>query len=289
MQRNASYAKDFTRLIPVPIIVVVKINGYDARALIDSGSLADFMATRFADQIGVDKVQLAKPLPVQLTVEGSRSMINYGTEARIKFSMINSVRHFDIMNINDYDLILGTPFLFQHQITIGFNNSQISIGSPDPKPIDKGEHVDQLTSHLVDVVKQDLEKLRQEVKDYARDLFKEAYQVPLPPLRKINHEIPLVDPSKSYKFRCLNCPDAMRKIWETKQDAYLKSSRWVIANSSNTMPMLFLKKPSSTPENPRLRTAVDLRERNTNTLKMSSPLPDIEEFFVECLARNTAR
>ena len=77
------YAKDFKCTIPCPIIIVIKINGELARALIDSESLTDFMSTKFADQIGVRKVVLAKPLPIQLAVQGSCTKVNYCTNVRM--------------------------------------------------------------------------------------------------------------------------------------------------------------------------------------------------------------
>jgi hypothetical protein len=54
----------------------------------------------------------------------------------------------------------------------------------------------------------------------------------------------------------------------------LKCGRWEITNSGYTVPMLLIPKAKSNP--PRLRVVVDLRERNKNTHKMSSPLPDME-------------
>ena len=43
------YTKDFKRCILCPIIITVKINRELVRAIIDSGLLADFMSTKFAD------------------------------------------------------------------------------------------------------------------------------------------------------------------------------------------------------------------------------------------------
>ena len=40
--------------------------------------------------------------------------------------------------------------------------------------------------------------------------------------------------------------------------------------------MLLIPKPKKGDKPPELRTVVDLRERNKNTHKMTSPLPDIE-------------
>jgi hypothetical protein len=58
LQRNAAVPKDFTCVIPKPIVVVVQINGQPARALLDSGSLGDFMSTSLADQLKLAKVEL---------------------------------------------------------------------------------------------------------------------------------------------------------------------------------------------------------------------------------------
>ncbi|KAF8574980.1 hypothetical protein K439DRAFT_1641768 [Ramaria rubella] len=95
-------------------------------------------------------IALTKPLPVQLAVSGSRTVIN-----------------FDIINLDSYDLILGTPFLFQHKVLMGFHPSQVAVGSNKA----------------------------------AEDICKEANETPLPPLRDINHTIPLIDETKVYWWR----------------------------------------------------------------------------------------
>lgn len=276
LERTSAYAKDFKRKVPSPMIVVVHVNGSPARALIDSGSCADFLSTKFADQIGVRRMPLAKPLSVQLATQGSRSKITYCTSARLEFGTIDCDRHFDIMNLDNYDVILGTPFLYQHQVSIGFNDARIWIESPAPLPLE-GEQVEVLSSRVMDTYEYEIEKCRKEIREYASDLFKDASQTPLPPLRAINHRIPLIDENKQYKFRRSTCPDALREQWQQKRKDYIRSGRWRVVTGSNAMPMLLLQKPHKNREDPiRLRTVIDLRERNANTKKLSSPLPDIE-------------
>jgi len=65
----------------------------------------------------------------------------------------------------------------------------------------------------------------------------------------------------------------MRELWIEKKNAYLKTGRWEMTAARNTCPMLLISK-AGTP--PRLRVVVDLRERNKNTWKLSSPMPDME-------------
>ena len=145
LERNAATPKDKAQLVPAPIVLDVKIEGQPARALLDTGSLTDFMSSRFTDQVRLRRKALEKPLPVTLAVSGSRSMSNYSTIARFEYEGIDSQRYFDILNLDGYDLILGTPFLFQHQIKIGFNDSTVNIGSTDPLPI-RGERLGKVSS-----------------------------------------------------------------------------------------------------------------------------------------------
>lgn len=50
LERNTAKLKSFDRVCPRPIVVAVKINGHTCRALLDTGSLSDFMSTTLADQ-----------------------------------------------------------------------------------------------------------------------------------------------------------------------------------------------------------------------------------------------
>ena len=68
----------------------------------------------------------------------------------------------------------------------------------------------------------------------------------------------------------------MRAQWVEKRDAYIRTGRWKVTNAGNTVPMMLIPKPSKSGELPRLRTVFDLRARNANTVKRSSPLPDID-------------
>ena len=53
LQRNVAQVKSNQRILPKPIIVKVDINRQSARALLDSGSLGDFILSTLADQLAV--------------------------------------------------------------------------------------------------------------------------------------------------------------------------------------------------------------------------------------------
>ena len=52
----------------------------------------------------------------------------------------------------------------------------------------------------------------------------------LPPLRDINHEIPLVDDQKQYKYYRARCPDAMKPQLLDKINKYIAAKWWVPTN-----------------------------------------------------------
>ncbi|KAI0069667.1 hypothetical protein K474DRAFT_1610134, partial [Panus rudis PR-1116 ss-1] len=244
MQRNAAMPKDLKRLLPEPVVVIVNINGHPARALLDSGSLADFMSSKLAHQLGVRSFKLTKPLPVQLAVQGSQAKINLGCKAGISYQTVNEEQYFDIINLLNYDLILGTPFLFQHQVTLGMNPTTVVVGSPRALPIE-GKQVRVLESRAAELYEDKLETARRLLREYAEPICRDASDTPLPPLRAVNHTIPLKDPSKVYSWRPSKCPDALRPLWTEKHDAYLKSGRWRMTSAWNTSPMLLLRKPGT--------------------------------------------
>jgi len=171
-------------------------------------------------------------------------------------------------------MILGTPFIFQHSILSGLNPTRVIIGSAKPLPIE-GSNVTEITSEAIEIVKNNLEKLREELRDYARPLCHEDEDIPLSPFHAINHSIPLIDLDKVYLWHPSHCPEALRLLWAAKGTAYLKNEQWMIMNTTNTVPMLFLPKPGKDGAPIKMRTTIDLRERNANTRKMALPVPEI--------------
>ena len=53
VQRNAAAVKDKSHVLPKLVTLTVHVDGHPAQALVDSGSLGDFMSTNLADQLNV--------------------------------------------------------------------------------------------------------------------------------------------------------------------------------------------------------------------------------------------
>ena len=145
----------------------------------------------------------------------------------------------------------------------------------------KGPEVTTISSAAADVLNQGLDDTRKQLRREAEDLCPDTSRTALPPMRAVNHTIPLIDDSKIYRFRPSKCPDAFRDQWRKKKNAYLDTGRWRTATGHNAIPLLMIPKPSTTDGQPSLRTVFDKREQNANTHKLASPLPDIEEILRE--------
>ena len=80
---------------------LVKVNSLKAYALLDSRSMTMLITHNFAQVAKLKVMQLESPVPLQLGMVGSHSMINFGTWAHLELGTIaeNDV-YLDVVNIN---------------------------------------------------------------------------------------------------------------------------------------------------------------------------------------------
>ena len=143
----------------------------------------------------------------------------------------------------------------------------------------KGPEITTIPSAVAEVLNEGLDEIRRKLRKEAEDLCPDTSKMDLPPMRAINHLIPLIDENKKYHYRPSKCPEAFRKQWLEKRSAYLKTGRWRTVMGHNLIPMLMIPKMSSSNGLPTLRTVFDKQEQNMNTQKLASPLPDMDEIL----------
>jgi len=73
-------------------------------------------------------MKLSAPLALQLAVQGSCSKINSGAKVRFEYQNISEERYLDIINLSNYDVVLGMPWMYQHQACIGLDPPHVVIG-----------------------------------------------------------------------------------------------------------------------------------------------------------------
>lgn len=118
----------------------VSINGIKAYAMLDSGSTTDAMSNEFARVANVPLYELEKQLTLKLGCVGSRSKINYGTKVITDFADSKTSTYFDVANIDQYDVILGLPYMYRNGIVLDIPKQQIVVrGKIRISPIPRGE------------------------------------------------------------------------------------------------------------------------------------------------------
>lgn len=149
------------------------------------------------------------------------------------------------------------------------------MGSDIALPIKKGGDT-KLMVKAIDIGIDELEQACEELWQYAKPLCKEIDETDLPPLRAIDHTIPLINENKKYPWCPLWCLEPFQAQWAEKRDTYLKTGCCKITLSRNTTPMLLMPKLHKKDMPLLLRTVNNLCEHNANTYKLTSPLPDME-------------
>ena len=77
----------------------------------------------------------------------------------------------------------------------------------------------------------------------------------LPPLRKVNHWIPLIDEGKQYAYHLPCCPDSLKPQLVEKIQLYTSAKWWIMASVLQVAPMLCILKKMG-----KLRTVINCRK-----------------------------
>ena len=122
-----------------PIVIKVNINGLDAITLLDTGSTADAISPEFARVANIKVFELEKPISIQLGCKGSRSKINFGTEATLQYSSINQPHYWDVVNLDRYDAIIGIRAMRKYGITIDPKSDRVTVLGQTSPTLSEGE------------------------------------------------------------------------------------------------------------------------------------------------------
>ncbi|KAG6882236.1 hypothetical protein C0992_012396, partial [Termitomyces sp. T32_za158] len=132
------------------------------------------------------------------------------------------------------------------------------------KRVDKGK------AKAIGLREEDIPRLRQQWQQEFADIVN-GTKPELPPWREVNHEINLIDKNKQYKYHLPRCPRALQEQLRDKTNRYINAKWWEPRPARQAAPLLCIPKKDGT-----LRTALDAQQRNDNTVKDVTPLPDQE-------------
>ncbi|KAJ7177671.1 hypothetical protein C8R46DRAFT_888323, partial [Mycena filopes] len=112
------------------LAALVSIGSSMAYVLFDSGSNTDSITPEYAHAaVDSPRIKLDEQVTLQLGCVGSRSKISYGVRASINFGGIKGHLYFDQVNIDLYDVIVGTPFMNRHGVVLDFGRREIRFPS----------------------------------------------------------------------------------------------------------------------------------------------------------------
>ena len=106
----------------------ISINGVNAYTLFDTGSTFDSISPEFVRVLNIPVNRLDKTTTIQLGCAGSRSSINYGCTTTFHIMDKTSPVYFDVVNIDRYDVIAGTTFMYDYQVVLNVYNRVIYFG-----------------------------------------------------------------------------------------------------------------------------------------------------------------
>ncbi|KAG6858148.1 hypothetical protein C0995_002270, partial [Termitomyces sp. Mi166 len=101
--------------------------GHPAWTLWDSESTTMGIMPQFAHVNAIRVHELSEPLMLQLGTVGSRAMVQFGMEVKIKASGHPTKKYMDIANFDCYDMIISTPFMHKNKVTLDFVNNEVIV------------------------------------------------------------------------------------------------------------------------------------------------------------------
>ncbi|SDA08332.1 BZ3501_MvSof-1269-A2-R1_Chr8-1g09769 [Microbotryum saponariae] len=288
-------------------------SGRVLRCLIDSGSevdLVDQEVVRVDPSFAT--ARLTAPLHLRLgTQDKSDRCAVFATAPFSSGALDLGLRPFFVCRVTAYDAILGLPFLKDTGMLVGWGVFTVARTGPS-QPVAQDTHewdravtvapilsssaigcnhpgllpddeIIGLEPHnpLLDVV--DDPALDDFSESEARtrlaallekfsDVFVDSLPMDqLPPYRPVNHEIPLIDPTEKVKPRVYPLADKYRSQWAEHSAKYTRGRFWVSGPIDSAAPVFAIPKKNSQTA----RFVIDLRARNSNTVKRFSPIPDM--------------
>ncbi|KAJ7454313.1 hypothetical protein B0H11DRAFT_1740524 [Mycena galericulata] len=104
---------------------LLKVGSSMAYVLFDSGSNTDSTTPEYANLIDGVRIPLKEQVTLQLGCKGSKSKISYGTRVPVDFGGVRGYVYFDQVNLDRYDIVIGTPFMNRHGVILDFGKREI--------------------------------------------------------------------------------------------------------------------------------------------------------------------
>jgi hypothetical protein len=108
---------------------LVKVNGIEAYTCWDTGSELDAITPDFIRAVGITSTPKSEPLRIRLGTKGSTSRTSYEAKPMLDFGHSKSEHALDVVNLDRWDLLLGSPFCNRHGVVLDYESRTIRWGN----------------------------------------------------------------------------------------------------------------------------------------------------------------
>jgi hypothetical protein len=127
--------------------VVLKVNGVDAFVCFNSGSELDTISPDFAQAIGIKPMAKDASIKICLATKGSMSTTSYEVEVNIDLGEATLEPPLKVLNLDRWDVILGSYFCNRYNVCIDYEKKVIHIGDITIKTLLKDEEASMSRNH----------------------------------------------------------------------------------------------------------------------------------------------
>jgi hypothetical protein len=111
------------------LMALVKINGIEVYTCWDSGSKLDAISPNFMWATGVEPTAKQATLRIHLGTKGSSATTSYEVSPMLDFGNTKFTHGLDMVNLDCWDLLLGSQFCNKHSVVLNYNDRTIRFGS----------------------------------------------------------------------------------------------------------------------------------------------------------------
>jgi len=100
-------------------------------AMIDSGATEDFIEREVCNKHGIKMIKAKNPREIYLADGKPRAMgpVTHMTKVPMDISSHRELATFQVANLQNHEVILGMPWLREHNPTIDWNDKRITFNS----------------------------------------------------------------------------------------------------------------------------------------------------------------
>jgi hypothetical protein len=110
------------------LTALIKVNGIEAYTCWDSRSELDAISPNFTRATGVEPAAKKSALRICLGTKGSSATTSYEVSPTLDFGNTKFTHNLDVVNLDRWDLLLGSPFWNKHGVVLNYNDQTICFG-----------------------------------------------------------------------------------------------------------------------------------------------------------------